>query len=377
MKILHVTKFYPPQYYGGIETVCKDLVDLQISHGNQVTVICNSTNRKNLFINGKNFKLYACSTILNFFSQPISMNLVFYLHKLVSNYDIIHVHYPNPFISILICTFKIKVPIIIHWHSDIVKQKFILYLFRFIQKHSILKASHVIGATKAHIECSSCFNHFQNKYSVVPYYVKSSLELNIYDSFDSDLDPFFNYHKDKKIILSVGRLVSYKGFINLINATKNLDSRYIVCIVGTGPLKKQLNKSILKLGLEKRVFLLGKLKANDLSLLYKKCYIFCLPSVTKAEMFGVVQVEAMMFGKPVISTNISGSGVPYVNIHGKTGFVVSPNNSNELVDSIKKISDKDIYSLYSKNALEKSKEYTSNELYKSYLNLYKRLIKQN
>jgi glycosyltransferase involved in cell wall biosynthesis len=375
MKILHVTKFYPPQYYGGIETVCKDLVDLQISHGNKVTVICNSTNSKNLHIKEENFKLYACSTILNIFSQPISLNLIFYLYKMVSRHDIIHVHFPNPIISILICIFKIKSPILIHWHSDIVKQKFILYLFRFIQNQSISKATHVIGATKAHIESSSCYSHFQTKCSVVPYYIKSSLEPNICDSVSSELNTFFNQHKNKKIILSVGRLVSYKGFINLINATKYLDSKYIVCIVGSGPLKKQLIKSIIKLGLEKRVFLLGKLKANDLSLLYKKCFIFCLPSVTKAEMFGVVQIEAMMFGKPVISTNILGSGVPYVNVHKETGLLVSPNNSRDIAYSINMISDNDTYSFYSNNALEKSKKYTSNELYITYLNLYLKLIK--
>ena len=375
MKILHVTKFYPPQYYGGIETVCKDLVDLQISHGNKVTVICNSTNSQNLFIKEENFKLYACSTILNIFSQPISINLIFYLYKMVSRHDIIHVHFPNPFISILICIFKIKSPILIHWHSDIVKQKFILYLFRFIQNHSISKATHVIGATKAHIESSSCYSHFQTKCSVVPYYIKSSLEPNICDSVNSELSLFFNQHKNKKIILSVGRLVSYKGFINLINATKDLDSTYIVCIVGAGPLKKQLIKSIIKLGFDKRVFLLGKLKANDLSLLYKKCFIFCLPSVTKAEMFGVVQVEAMSFGKPVISTNIIGSGVPYVNIHKKTGLVVRPNNPNDIVDSVNIISNENTYSIYSSNAIKHAQNYTSSGLYKKYFNLYTKLIK--
>lgn len=375
MKILHITKFYPPQFFGGIETVCKDLVDLQISYGNEVTVICNSTNSKNLFIKNKNFRLFACSTIFNIYSQPFSVNLIFKFLKLIPKYDIIHVHFPNPFISLLICLFKIKPPVLIHWHSDIVKQKFLIYFLRFIQNYSIVKATHVIGATKAHIENSSSFKYFKSKCTVLPYYIKSLHDLNICDSITSDLQAFFNQYNNKRIILSVGRLVSYKGFTNLINATINLDSSYIVCIVGTGPQKKQLHNKISKLGLEKRVFLLGKLNKYDLFLIYKKCFIFCLPSVTKAEMFGVVQVEAMMFGKPVISTNIEASGVPYVNIHKHTGLVVSPNNSNELVDSVNKISVENTYLFYSNNAIIRAKEYTSKEIYKTYLNLYTKLIK--
>jgi glycosyltransferase involved in cell wall biosynthesis len=141
----------------------------------------------------------------------------------------------------------------------------------------------------------------------------------------------------KKIILAVGRLVNYKGFDVLIEAASSLPADCAILIVGTGPQKTELSDKITKNKLQDKVFLLGTVDAETLELLYRVSYVFCLPSTTRAEAFGVVLLEALSYGLPIVSTNISGSGVGWVNQHGETGFTVPVNQPGALSDAIIKL----------------------------------------
>jgi rhamnosyl/mannosyltransferase len=126
-------------------------------------------------------------------------------------------------------------------------------------------------------------------------------------------------------------LVSYKGVEFLIRALENVNAR--LWIIGTGPLEHSLKNLARAKGLGERVEFLGQLSDQELVRYYHACDVFVLPSVTKAEMFGVVQLEAMACRKPVISTDLP-TGVPWVNQHGKTGLVVPPGNTGELANAI-------------------------------------------
>ena len=135
-------------------------------------------------------------------------------------------------------------------------------------------------------------------------------------------------------ILFVGRLNYYKGLQYLIEATKEIAANLV--IIGEGPLKNSLRNKAKELGIEGKIFFLPFMTQEELVNFYKTCSVFVLPSIFKSEAFGLVLIEAMACGKPVISTDI-GTGTSFVNQDGVTGFVVPPKDSQALAQAIKKI----------------------------------------
>ena len=177
----------------------------------------------------------------------------------------------------------------------------------------------------------------------------------------------------------MGRLVAYKGYRYLVESAKYLDDDYIVLIGGTGPLKEELQREIEHLGLAGKVILLGRVSDEELPAYYGACKLFCLSSVQKTEAFGIVQIEAMSCGRPVVATNIPGSGVSWVNAHGVSGLNVTPGNARELAEAIKRITvNEDVYREYSIRAEKRyrdvfTKERMINDILKTYRKLWKEL----
>ena len=138
----------------------------------------------------------------------------------------------------------------------------------------------------------------------------------------------------RPIVLFVGRLVAYKGVDVLLEALHGIDA--VALLVGNGPQRAALVAKAGSLGLSNRVQFLGEVSGDELSALYRACDLFVLPSVTRQEAFGVVQIEAMAYGKPVVSTDL-GTGVAWVNQHGETGLVVPPGSASALHDAISQV----------------------------------------
>ncbi len=130
----------------------------------------------------------------------------------------------------------------------------------------------------------------------------------------------------------MGRLVYYKGIQYLIDAINQVPDVSLV-IIGSGPLKKELLNQIRALNLEKRIHILPEVDEETLRSFYEACDIFVLPSVEKSETYGIVQIEAMACGKPVICTELK-TGTTFINQNGITGLVVPPRDSRALADAI-------------------------------------------
>jgi glycosyltransferase involved in cell wall biosynthesis len=168
-------------------------------------------------------------------------------------------------------------------------------------------------------DASETLRSFKDKIAIVPIGVPDVKHEGISSKLSASLD---GQIRDKKIILAVGRLVSYKGFNVLIDSAKHLSGDSVVVIVGEGPLQKELQQAI-KLGdLKDRVVLAGRLSNKELHVLFERASLYCLPSTYRAEAFGVVLLEAMTYGLPIVATEIPGSGVPWVNQHGTSGLNV-------------------------------------------------------
>lgn len=153
-----------------------------------------------------------------------------------------------------------------------------------------------------------------------------------------------------------------QGFTHLVEAARFLKDDYVVLIGGTGALEQALSQQIKRLGLENKVVLLGRIPDKDLPAYFGACKVFCLPSVQKTEAFGIVQIEAMSCGKPVVATRIPQSGVSWVNKHGVSGLNVMPGNAGELACAIQDIADNEsVYDKYSMAAKNRYWDIFTNE----------------
>lgn len=332
MKILHLSKFYKP-YSGGIEQVVADICDGCNSDGIESAVLCvnHENNDEIYFVNG--VKVYSYKSNLHFASADISIGYVNGLRKIIDDFDILHIHLPNPLANLaaFVANEKNK-KIILHWHSDIVKQKKLKVLYKPLQTWLLNRADAIITTTPVYGENSKDLARYKEKIVVIPI----GINPNNYHIDIQKVQEIKEKYQNKKIIFSLGRLVYYKGFDFLIDAAEKLPDDYIVLLGGNGEERRNLIKLIETKKLQDKVIMLGFVKDEDLPSYYTACDVFCLPSIEKSEAFGVVQLEAFLFNKPVVSCSIPDSGVSWVNKNNVSGFVVAPKNADALAAALHK-----------------------------------------
>ena len=370
MKILQLGKYYPP-HIGGIEMVMYQITEGLNKRGIHCDVLCSNDKNKYEEIVINNYKVFKTKSYGKFASTSITPQMIFKLREIIDNYDIIHIHFPDPManLALMLSEHKNK-KVILHWHSDIIKQKNLLKLYLPFQNWLLKRADKIIATTPKYIEESPYLSKYKNKCIAVPIGIdKNRLKVNM--ELVNELKNKYN----KKIVFSLGRLAYYKGFEYLIKAARYLSDDYIILIGGEGELKEELSELIKKEKLEKKVKLIGKIKDEDLGSYYYASDLFVLPSIEKTEAFGIVQIEAMSFGKPIIATKIKGSGVDWVNEHGVSGLNVEPKNPKAIADAILLLTkDEMTYKSFSKNAKERfEKLFTLDKMIDNILNVYKSL----
>ncbi len=365
MNVLHLGKFGPPRE-GGIELFTYDLLEYLNNNSIKADLLCfDNITRRGTY---KNFQYYSCKTNFIINSAPFSFDYCRIFKEIKNNYDLIHIHSPNPIAEVL--ALSCNKNIVIHWHSDIVRQKIIYLIYKAIQK-KVLKRSKIIVCTSPHyLETSVQLEGFKDKCVVIPLGLAQERLNNKSDLYNEKL---FNALKNKRIVLSIGRLVKYKGFEYLIDSAKYLSEEIIICIAGAGKLYNKLQKRILKNDLQNKVILLGKV--SNISFWMRKCDLFCLPSVSRNEAFGLVLVEAFYFGKPVITTNVNGSGMNFINMDGITGFVVNHEDSKAIANAINTIlSNENLRKKFSQNAIERFKEFEIDKVGENIKMLYEEIL---
>ena len=304
----------------------------------------------------RNAHLICCHTWLKAAATMISPAMIFTLRKVCRQYDIIHVHHPDPMAALALALSGYKGKVVLHWHSDIQKQKYLLKLYRPLQDWLLRRADLIVGTSPVYLDESPFLKNVQQKTVCLPIGVPPVLPE------PEAADRICQQYGGKKIVFALGRLVAYKGFTHLVEAARFLKDDYVVLIGGTGALEQALCQQIKRLGLENKVVLLGRIPDRDLPAYFGACKVFCLPSVQKTEAFGIVQIEAMSCGKPVVATRIPQSGVPWVNKHGVSGLNVMPGNAGELARAIQDIADNEsVYDKYSTAAKNRYWDIFTNE----------------
>ena len=371
MKILQFGKFYPPSM-GGTQQIMYELSEGISKEGYVCDVLCSNTEAKYVEDKYDYYTVFRTISYGIFLSTSITPQLIYKLWRLAPKYDIIHVQAPDPMAFLALFLVRPKSKVIIHWQSDIVRQQRTRKFFLPLQNWVLRFANKVILTSKNYAKHSPCLKNFADKVEVMPLGVSNELFIANVDN----VSKIQQEYQGKKIILAVGRLVSYKGFIYLAESAKYLNDDFVILITGKGYEVERLANIIAKNKLHNKVKLLGYISEQEKYDYLQACSIFCLPSITKAEAFGVAIIEAMSFSKPIVSTNMHDSGISWVNKDGETGIQVDIESPEQLADAFKKLaSDEVLYETMAKNSLARfNKLFTGEKMVQSTIALYKSLL---
>lgn len=331
IRVLEVNKAYFP-HTGGIETLVKQYSEeLGKMDGVEVrTLVCRDGRGKTYSENINGVKLNRAGSLGTYFSCPLSVSFVRIFRKMSKKADVVHIHVPFPLADFALLLSGYRGKVIVSWHSDIVKQKKLLMLYKPFLKYLLNRADCILVATEGHIDGSEWLPEYRHKCRILPYGLNPEKYLN------TEKTPFLTKKATSPDCIKIfftGRLVYYKGVDVLIKAFRKVPRNCELFIAGKGVLENELKEKVRKYNIQDRVHFLGFLPEEQLKQAYADCDIFVLPSVARSEAFGIVQLEAMIYGKPVINTSLP-SGVPYVSIHGKTGLTVEPENPRQLAKAI-------------------------------------------
>ncbi len=352
-RICHLAKYYPP-IPGGIETHIQTLARAQSDLGAEVTVLCvNKCNKKGV----QSFRTKTIKTLDNKV-RVISLGRLFSLSRfdlcpdffkqfwkvMDESYNVIHLHTPNPTMLIAWAiawligwvTRRSQTVLVITHHSDIIKQRFLKYALRPIEYLVYKQASCILTDSAEYIEGSKFLRAFKQNIKVLPLGLDCSAYFHPTKAArSSSLELQEKYRAP--IWLCVGRIVYYKALHVAIEALASVPGTLI--IIGTGPLEKELKSRAKQLGLENRIVWQGRASADELIGAYYAATALWFPSNVRSEGFGIVQLEAMVTGCPVINANIPCSGVPWVSRHEKEGLTVPINNPVALAQAAKRLLD--------------------------------------
>ncbi|MDI6689771.1 MAG: glycosyltransferase [Actinomycetota bacterium] len=374
MQVLMINKLYYP-VIGGVENhlylLCNELkkcIDVRV-------LVCN-TELKTVIEKLDNLEIIRVASAGILFSMPLGFTFPLWLRRLEA--DIIHFHHPFPLGEIsylLTClpagTAKPKGKIVITWHSDIIHQKHFLKFYEPFLLKLLERADRILPTSANYIESSPFLRRFRNKCQPIPLGIGVA-QFKLTPEIENAAARIREKY-GSKILLFIGRLVYYKGVEYLIEAMKYIDAHLI--IIGEGPLENKLKALAYKEGVTGKISFLKPVRDEELPHYYYACDVFVLPSVARSEGFGIVQLEAMVCGKPVVSTNLP-TGVPFVNQHQRTGLVVPPKDVRALAEAINTLlKDPDLckkYGEYGKKRVER--EFTKEIVAQRVLEVYGELI---
>jgi rhamnosyl/mannosyltransferase len=360
MRILHIGKFFPP-VTGGIESFLGDLLPALERCGVTTAALVHDVIRqKQGPVCHRKTTLFRVPCYGTLLYAPISPAFIFVMRKAIQSFqpDILHFHVPNTSsFWALPLSIAGALPWVVHWHADVVpsaidrRMALAYQLYRPIEKLFLRRAQSIIATSQAYLNTSNALVDFRDKCHIVPLGLDPDRLKKPDGAGLRWAETVWGQPEGR--ILVIGRLTYYKGHEVMLDAsTALLDAR--ILIVGNGERESSLQRRIHTLGLSNNVSLLGSLPESDLHSLISTCDCLCLPSVERTEAFGLVLLEAMRYGKPVVASNIPGSGIGWVVEDGVTGFLVPPGDPVLLAGSLRKLFDRpELKSQMGRSALER------------------------
>ncbi len=379
-RVLLISYYYYPSV-GGVEHTSQIMIDVIRQNGMDCQVICFNEDAKDgdlVCHHGETthdvvdgVKITRCGYLRKVASQPLSITYPIELHRIMNEYEpnIVIFHFPNPFLAeFLLYHKKRDFKLIVYYNLDITRQKVLGKLFHG-QTMALLKRADVIAPTSPkYIEGSPYLQQFRDKCRVLSCCIDPK-KLQMTPQLKARAEAIREKYKGKTICFDVGRHVPYKGMTYLIQASKLLGDDFKILIGGRGRLTESLKQEAAG---DDKVEFLGQISDEELSAYYSACDIFCFPSITKNEAFGIVLVEAMYFGKPCVTFTIPGSGVNYVSLDGVTGIECPNSDSKALAKAIQTLAkDTALREKYGRAAKERVEQLFTKETFgKALLNAF-------
>jgi glycosyltransferase involved in cell wall biosynthesis len=331
MRVLHFYKNYLPESMGGVEQVIRQMCvgTGRLGVSNEVLTLTRGKDLRPFEFEGHTVRRVPLD--LEIASNGIALAAFGELKRRAAECDVVHYHFPWPFMDLAHFVARIRKPTLVTYHSDIVRQKTLLRLYQPL-KHKFLQSVDTIVATSPnYLASSAVLDRYRDKTRTITY----GLDKSIYPQPEQARMDQWRAQVGGKFFLFVGVLRYYKGLHILLDALAGSD--YPVVIVGAGPIEHELKAHAARLGL-KHVMFVGALDDADKVALLTLCYAVAFPSHLRSEAFGISLLEGAMYGKPMISSEI-GTGTSYINIHDETGLVVPPSDPQAFGEAMRTLWD--------------------------------------
>ncbi|NOK60258.1 MAG: glycosyltransferase [Chloroflexi bacterium AL-W] len=328
MHIVQIYKDYHP-VLGGIENHVRDLSEGLTARGHRVTVlVTNTSSQTEIEYPRKGLTVIKAARTLHLSSTPLSIAMLFWSRRL--HPDVVHLHFPYPPGDLIYHALPQHVPLIVTYHSDIVRQRTLLHIYRPLLHWTLSRATYIIATSPNYMASSPFLQRHSAKCKTIPL----GIDTTRFTHADEQQVAERRARYQRPLLLFVGRLRYYKGLHILIEAMPHVDADLL--IAGSGPELDRLGQQAETLGIAAHVHFLGDIPDSELPALYHAADVFVLPAHLRSEALGIAQIEALASGVPCVSTEL-GTGTSYANLHNKTGLVVPSGDSIALAQAINEL----------------------------------------
>ncbi|SFB09284.1 rhamnosyl/mannosyltransferase [Collimonas sp. OK607] len=368
MRVLHFYKTYRSESYGGIEQTIYQLCKCSSASGIESEVLTLSDNPDPAELMYEGHKVHRVKLDLQIASTGFSFTALKRFAQLAAEVDIVHYHFPWPFMDLAHFVTRMNKPSVVTYHSDIVRYKTLLQLYRPLMHRFLDSVDAIVATSPNYLQTSSVLAGYRDKTQVIPI----GLDKDNYPAPSATRMEEWRKRIGPRFFLFVGVIRYYKGLHILLDAARGTD--YPIVIVGAGPIEQELKRRADEQGLRNVIFL-GTVSDEDKAALLQLSYAIVFPSHLRSEAFGISLLEGAMYGKPMISSEI-GTGTSYINNHGETGLVVPPSDPEAFRQAMQQLWDNpgQVQAMGTRAQARYQKLFTARLMGESYATLYRDVL---
>lgn len=334
IRVLHAYKIYLPDVHGGIPHVIATLAKLPRAGFDGLILVARA------FGLGRSYRIdevqvKAVTSLGTAFSTPMAPSYPFVFACQSRAVDVVVCHAPFPLADMgILFGFPRRTALVVHWHAEVIGRSLLVWLMAPLVRRTLARADKIVVSDPAMVANSTFLPPHAAKCVVVPYGCDVGYWGSLSEAQRAAVDDMKSRYP--RLIVAVGRLVSYKGYEVFLRAMQDIDAQAV--IIGEGPLKAELESLASQLGISSRVTFLGGLPGDEVKQYIHAASVLAFPSVTDAEAFGLVQLEAMSAGRPIVNTSL-GTAVPHIARDGQEGLTVPPNDPQAFAQALGRLID--------------------------------------